>query len=274
MAVQVERNIADDSLHDANVRLAQLQAVGMGHLSRYARLSCQQLCNTIMQRLPREIRDMIYELILPSTIIETDDVEDIDDFSYLYWHVPSQTKLNICDYRWQLLLGTHRLPQHCLDESHIGEAMLREIVATWDRTMTFEVDVRTLPYLLRSDYWQHGRTATGVIHNLNVVVPVPNYLLCRREHEHSKEQFGIYQDHPEMIFALRHLSYLDMNAKISIHMQPTEEVTRCIRESNDSDACRKALLRYVKPMMEILEDLHGHGRRVQAFRVVDDKRRV
>ncbi|KAH7069609.1 hypothetical protein BKA63DRAFT_519260, partial [Paraphoma chrysanthemicola] len=226
-----------------------------------------------MTRLPREIRDMIYEALLPSKVIMVNDVNDIDDFSYLYWHVPSQTKLNMCDYRFQLHVGTHSLPQHCLETEYIGEVMLYEIVATWDRTMIYALDVRTLPYLLSSKYWQHGRTATKVIRNLEIWVPIPDYQLCDLDHEHIPGPSGMHQDHPELIAALHHLFLLVTNTRVTILFRPVDSERRCFDVSKGLHIVSRAKKTYCKPMLDVLA-AYAYKQGVEAVRTAGGAWRV
>lgn len=152
LILQAERELLLESLRSCVTRLGNHQrSDGLRHLMNYAMLSCRQLCNMILPRLPRELRDRIYEYLLPCTTV---DVELRWKRAYEWKNDSLRLKMNTNDYHWQLRYGTHNFPSHCLDPEYLSNNMLSELALTWDRITKFEVDVHDLPDLVQSEHWQ------------------------------------------------------------------------------------------------------------------------
>lgn len=150
LMLQAERELVLDALQSCDTRLANHQVNGVYHLKRYAMLSCRQLCDMVLTRLPRELRDLIYECLLPRTTV---DARPQWENSYDWWCDSQDLKMNTCDYYWQLQYGTHVLPAHCLDKFYMSNNMLSELALIWDRLTKFKVDVHQLDQLIRSENW-------------------------------------------------------------------------------------------------------------------------
>jgi hypothetical protein len=148
--LQAERELVLEVLQSCDTRLANHRVNGVYHLKRYAVLSCRQLCGMVLTRLPRELRDLIYECLLPRTTV---DARPQREPTYEWWCYSERVKMNTCDYYWQLLHGTHVLPSHCLDTGYMGNNMLSELALAWDRLTKFKIDVHQVPRLIRSDNW-------------------------------------------------------------------------------------------------------------------------
>lgn len=258
--LQAERETVSESLQNANKRLVHLQTEGLHQLRRYARLSCRQLCDRVMKRLPREIRDLVYKSLLPWSTIEVASQEDL---SYVWWNSSLRTKMNTYDYYWQLQFGTRRLPTHCLDDNHIGEDMLREIVATWDRITKFEVKVQALPHLLRSEHWQHDRTAATAVRNLAVIVTYPKHMCYNKPDDGCN---SIFSWNPSLNQRLESLLCLERSAKVSILLAKSYSMLP------DQETCEpyiqhEALLNCFAPIIGILQKLQDHGLRMEVVLV-------
>jgi len=137
-------NINDRALSEENIRkarvaklqeelaslekdLANTTPTTRDAVEQVARTECQQLTNSIMTKLPREIRDMIY------FHLSTRDRELIEREHFRTTLDPI-TRLYSYDFnRWK----AQHFPAHYWNTEYVGQPFYRELVENYYRTSTF-----------------------------------------------------------------------------------------------------------------------------------------
>ena len=103
-------------------------------------MSCRAICDEVLHKLPREMRDLIYESILNVP----------RHSSVLFKAIPKSNdhrRLRHSDVHQALVLSglalrydkshMHKYHEHCFDQRFVGTIFLRELVETWYRKATF-----------------------------------------------------------------------------------------------------------------------------------------
>jgi hypothetical protein len=260
--LQAERNLVSEALEACDKRLRRYQADGVHHLHRYAKLSCRHLCDAVMDRLPRELRDQIYEHLLPKASIEV--VSHWERY-LVWWSEASRVPMNTCDYRWQLQYGTNVLPPHCLDKGHLGTAMLRELVHTWDRITSFEVHVSNLTFFIRSKHWQHGRCVPDVVRNLTVTANYPKHFLYDIGTQVQNDMCNdIRVWDKTIVMNLESLMLLKPGTKVSLLLARSHS-NLPIRQPSDRALREQTLLGSISPIIPTLREVQEHGLLLEVF---------
>ncbi|KAF2825121.1 hypothetical protein CC86DRAFT_418872 [Ophiobolus disseminans] len=257
--LQAERESILDSLDSINTRLKNHQIEEVHCMKQYAKNSCRHLCDMVMDRLPRELRDVIYGYLLPRTTV---DATAQWARSYVYLSTSTGIKMNTCDYYWQLQFGTHPIPAHCVDKHHMGRTLL-EIACVWDQLTKYEAEVQQLPSLLRSEHWLHGRGAGTAIRNLSVTLWYPKHLRYNWDTlQPCIDANSILELFPLMNICLEVLLGLKPGAKVSVllTMRPTMAIPR---HPPDAEIRERALLECIAPIIHTLRKLQDYGLKVE-----------
>lgn len=139
---------------------ATLETQVQQRLKRYATLSCRNLCSRMTFRLPRELRDAVYQIILdpPTVHIHQRDYIIIRGQYFSTRYFPNSGS-PVSDY-----LGR----QYYWNVEYVGPRMQKELAETWYRTATFGLgfDRYLLEEFLTKDRWGLGIVPKQLITSL------------------------------------------------------------------------------------------------------------
>ena len=149
---------------------AELKALGQPQ--------CRELCEAMYDKLPRELRDMVYEQILGDafhtnqfTITDSPSACSSKGESLMWCPKPHKCAEGVC-------------VRHFMDTSYMGRLVRNEIVEMWLTRSAYYIEYgfTDLPDLLNSDRWVIGTPAHRFIKLLYLEVKEPEayYYRCPR----------------------------------------------------------------------------------------------
>ncbi|KAF2117020.1 hypothetical protein BDV96DRAFT_571423 [Lophiotrema nucula] len=139
----------------------------LAEAERYAKAWGVQFGYTLCTKLPREIRDIIYEeLIVSPNSITIDPVHDDDDDPWGGWGLPSWTDTPRPD-NWSIRSRAPREQwQHLVCPEYYGPVMSHEILQTFYNCNNFNISIGDLGLLLTSDILQTSHLPLEYIRKL------------------------------------------------------------------------------------------------------------
>jgi hypothetical protein len=171
---------------------------------RHMRLTCQALCATVQETLPRELRDMVYESLLkgkPRT-------------QYYRWGWSCRCFGSGNTHVWPESAGRdtlhcrHAMPKHLKDRDTLGSDTFREFAEVWYRTARPEIyDFDSLPGCFHKDSFQISLRPASVLRHIQLAIRRPWKVAYKQE-----EWLQGWKD------ALRQLSILKKNVNITIQV--------------------------------------------------------
>ena len=143
--------------------------IARSHLIAIGRPECRELCETMYDKLPRELRDMVYKYVVDNYVDVTFKVSSSPWACNTSEYVPQSgpafyPALHVC---------THGIcASHFLDSAYVCALVQREIAEAWlaSRTFWFTCDWQNLPDLLNSDRWLTGQPAHRSISHIAITI--------------------------------------------------------------------------------------------------------
>jgi hypothetical protein len=132
------RNRADPLMFDINARI-----------EIYAATSCLSTCTMMYNKLPRELRDMVYTYIVGSESTLSIENDFLGPLVYNWKHTQHDTSDHLPDvFRY----GMNAEFAHAFDRKFVGAHFKFELVEIWYRATTFVFrDCRFVPHFLEND---------------------------------------------------------------------------------------------------------------------------
>jgi hypothetical protein len=138
---------------------------------------CLQICTYMHERLPRELRDMVYEYTMDTVALDQEDrtvfVQTLEDFE----DAPDPEAL-ISKHEKDGMVMTYAhgpsygAQQHIWDESFVGSEVRQEVVQEWFRKSTFDFgpNIDLIDRFLSSDMFGAGCEAVRITRNIEVAI--------------------------------------------------------------------------------------------------------
>ena len=184
---------------------------------------CREFCEVMYDKLPRELRDMVYIYIIDTSVDKTISIAPyprkctaFGDHRAFY-PIPHSCLHGIC-------------ASHFLDKAYVGTLVQREITEAWfaSRTFWFDTDWRNLLSLLNSDRWLTRQPAYHFISHIVITV----------------SHWGRQGEYPELLEALTLLKPL---ARVTFLFDFANFGKRVMVERFQSTMCR------LWPYIEVLD---------------------
>jgi len=119
-------------------------------MKRYAAARCLPICTTVCDKLPRELRDMIYQYIIGESIVKIDK-EVLA--SFLFCFEVGVTPMFPAGFTNR----TNIAYEHLWDQDYSGKLFYSELIEAWYRNTTFSlVECRLVPYFLNNSRFGYG----------------------------------------------------------------------------------------------------------------------
>ncbi|KAH7109285.1 hypothetical protein B0J11DRAFT_601789 [Dendryphion nanum] len=238
--------------------LGTLRTETLKALNRYASLSCYALCCAILTKLPREIRDLIYQFIFDNVFTN----EICSSFPTNH----AQTRYSPGSILYQLSLDDPALSlpyasemrsrrAHCWNPNYIPLTMRCEIATLWYTTTTFGITGSALSTLAEKEFFERDEWKLNIVPKdlrLNFRIPFgAGTDLCQRsgcivghsqisnpedggakDSTYKKKKERLVLDHLEVLYLLRpgsriEVTFSDRGATVN---KQTIEVARPILE--------------------------------------------
>jgi hypothetical protein len=161
-----ERSLRLLSLRDQIIAIRDLRREPLRelhqHIEPYAAHECLRLCGDIQQKLPRELRDLVYEHLLA----------DLEGFRIDNGHGNSYTDER-CEHtgRSAKIYDYWKCGYHVIESDYVGAVTKKEIGEAWYRTCTLEIYSRNrwdLNEFLQYDIWRFGLRPVDFFRHLEV----------------------------------------------------------------------------------------------------------
>lgn len=131
---------------------------------QYSAAVLNPICNGILTRLPRELRDIIYAHFIPMLPAKPIEINALSSF----FGEPAGSRIIRRGYGlapefripyWRTATGEDAYSHFCFDAAVVGEGFRREMVETWYRMREFKVEpemggeLEVLEKVSRVDRW-------------------------------------------------------------------------------------------------------------------------
>ncbi|EUC46534.1 hypothetical protein COCMIDRAFT_4436 [Bipolaris oryzae ATCC 44560] len=193
-------------------------------VEQLARRECLELCNQIMGRLPREVRDMIY------LHLSTRDVEIIEREHFRTTLDPLTLLYSYNFERWK----KQHFPEHYWDPKYVSKPMYNELVENYYRTSTFVFsdDSGVMKRFLTTDEMRIGLLPKDLVANVEIGLNAVSH----DRGSFRAYMFGVPKSPERMREAVDGLFELKAGARVVIRF-----VTEAKTEEERDEHCRGAM---------------------------------
>ncbi|KAF1850366.1 uncharacterized protein K460DRAFT_390885 [Cucurbitaria berberidis CBS 394.84] len=142
------------------------------YIELYAAPKCRELCDLMYDKLPRELREMVYKYILrgPKKLF------DAHVLSPSSWPLPTVSGFNYPTPNDSSSLSFHRdnvTFSHVFYDAFAGPHIRPEIIESWYRAKTFTfTDCEVIASFLERDYWGCNVDLRSCVKNIEIVKTV------------------------------------------------------------------------------------------------------
>ena len=222
------------------------------HVECYAKPACMRLCKEMIERLPRELRDHIYDTVLTSChpwlghkikqIIECGPPIIRGERQY-------QTRV-VDDFAPPKHVYGHDPPEHLWQEEFVGPTVRRELVESFYRSSRFWIVRSSTPSLVQGfltiDKWNLGIQPWKLVSRIAICFRENEYL--RERVDHIRDRITLFRPGVEVLVIIQ-MSHRSVNfGPMYGRAIPTEEYRRCLVS-----------------IIRALKELGSSGYRVRAF---------
>ncbi|KAF2117358.1 hypothetical protein BDV96DRAFT_644782 [Lophiotrema nucula] len=125
----------------ATLQAHQPEGIQEPQVLPYAKISCRFLCNKVMTRLPRELRDLVFNILLQSCRHNEQSITEL---------LPWETAISMDNRKLGMSAYDQWLFMHIWKQEFIGDAMFTELMEAWYKTTEFFAwDCPEVSYFLR-----------------------------------------------------------------------------------------------------------------------------
>lgn len=193
-------------------------------IEQLAKAECLKLSNRIMSKLPREVRDMVYQYI------STRDSESIEREHFRATLDPL-TRLYSYDFeRWK----KQHFPEHYWDPEYVSKPMYDELVENYYRTSTFVFndDAGVMKRFLTTDEMRLSLLPRDLVAKVEIKLSAVSY----DRGSFRAYMFGVPKSPEHMREALGGLYELKAGARVVIRF-----ITEAKTEEEREEHCRGAM---------------------------------
>ncbi len=214
----------------------------MDHAERYAKASCYHLCQNVRNRLPRELRDIVYDYLL------CDEKRDVSAVGGGNDCEPIHAKIRF----------------HFWGPEYVGLPMLTELLETWYKSTRLHLglDIGFLDDFLmeKVDFIDVPR------HQLlsKILITLDQRDLVSYRNKVVEDRFKAFSPYARLLERLEALFLLREGA--SIHIHPYRPITGFIRRPSlqDVDVPKRVLIDITTPIFDTLRRLKNAGYSITA----------